>query len=136
LIRGFDAKQECHIPWGGANCWTWLAAGTGKLKTLVHRLWDGRRNRGVNFAQSVCCWAPQVCLLLQSQFLRNGQHYTLYIFICFIHLYTKLQQTTNFEWEWTPTAAWTLQGFSGDESFNPDRFEFVLEHKQKLENGF
>ena len=93
LIRGFDAKQECHIPWGGANCWTWLAAGTGKLKTLVHRLWDGRRNRGVNFAQSVCCWAPQVCLLLQSQFLRNGQHYTLHIFICFIHLYTSLYET-------------------------------------------
>mmetsp|Transcript_12796 Transcript_12796/g.22121 ORF Transcript_12796/g.22121 Transcript_12796/m.22121 type:complete len:372 (-) Transcript_12796:114-1229(-) len=25
--------------------------------------------------------------------------------------------------------------FSGDESFNPDRFEFVLEHKQKLEDA-
>ena len=28
------------------------------------------------------------------------------------------------------------QGYSGNESFNPDRFEFVLEHKQKLEDAF
>lgn len=58
----FDAKQECHIPWGGIG------------ESISHKVFAAE----------------------------------------------------------PPKSAFC---FSGDESFNPDRFEFVLEHKQKLEDA-
>ena len=120
------------------SSWHWgtgaLIAGmaTGLGESISHQVFAAEPPKSAFCSSLSSCAMVSIILYISL----------IYLYICFIylyivnHLYTKLQQTTNFEWEWTPTAAWTLQGFSGDESFNPDRFEFVLEHKQKLEDGF